>query len=36
MARRGNGEGSISRRKGGVWMVQYVIYTSAGRKRKTV
>ena len=36
MGKRGNGEGSISRRKGGGWMGQYVIYTSAGRKRKTV
>ncbi len=36
IGKRGNGEGSISRRKGGGWMGQYVIYTSAGRKRKTV
>jgi integrase len=36
MAKRGNGEGSVSRRKGGGWMAQYVIYTSAGRKRKTI
>ncbi len=36
MGKRGNGEGSISRRKGGGWMAQYVVYTSAGRKRRTV
>ena len=36
MTKRGNGEGSVCRRKGGGWMAQYVIYTSAGRKRKTV
>lgn len=36
MGKRGNGEGSISRRKGGGWMAQYVIYTSDGRKRRTV
>lgn len=36
MGKRGNGEGSISRRKGGGWMAQYVVYTTAGRKRRTV
>ena len=37
MARkRGNGEGSISRRKGGGWMAQYTIHTAEGRKRKTI
>ncbi len=36
MGKRGNGEGSISRRKNGGWMGQYVVYTAAGRKRKTV
>ncbi len=37
MARkRGNGEGSISRRKGGGWMAQYVVYTAEGRKRRTL
>ncbi len=36
MGKRGNGEGSISRRKGGGWMAQYVVYTSDGRKRRTV
>ncbi len=34
--KRGNGEGSISRRKGGGWMAQYTIYTAEGRKRKTL
>lgn len=36
MGKRGNGEGSISRRKGGGWMGQYVVYAAEGRKRKTV
>ncbi len=37
MARkRGNGEGSISRRKGGGWMAQHVVYTAEGRKRRTL
>nr|MDP9486579.1 site-specific integrase [Actinomycetota bacterium] len=34
--KRGNGEGSISRRKGGGWMAQYAVYTAEGRKRKTI
>ena len=34
--KRGNGEGSISRRKGGGWMAQYTLYTADGRKRKTL
>ena len=34
--KRGNGEGSISRRKGGGWMAQYAVYTAEGRKRKTL
>ena len=34
--KRGNGEGSISRRKGGGWMAQYTIHTAEGRKRKTI
>ena len=34
--KRGNGEGSISRRKGGGWMAQYVVYTAEGRKRRTL
>ena len=37
MGKRGNGEGSISRRKGGGWMGQYVVHTADGsRKRRTV
>jgi integrase len=37
MARkRGNNEGSISRRRNGGWMAQYTVYTSDGRKRKTL
>jgi integrase len=34
--KRGNGEGSITRRKNGGWCAQYVMYTSEGRKRKTL
>jgi integrase len=36
MGKRGNGEGSITRRKNGHWSAQYVVYTSEGRKRKTL
>ncbi len=36
MGKRGNGEGSISRRKNGGWMAQYAIYTAGGRKRKSI
>ena len=36
MGKRGNGEGSITRRKGGGWCAQYVVYTSEGRKRRTL
>ncbi len=36
MGKRGNGEGSISRRTGGGWMGQYVVHTAEGRKRRTV
>lgn len=36
MGKRGNGEGSISRRKDGGWMAQYVVHTAEGRKRRTV
>ena len=32
--KRGNGEGSITRRKGAGWMAQYTVYTAEGRKRK--
>jgi integrase len=36
MGKRGNGEGSISRRKNGTWRAEYVVYTAEGRKRRTV
>ena len=36
MGKRGNGEGSISRRGNGGWMAQYAVYTPEGRKRKTI
>ncbi len=34
--RRGNGEGSISRRKDGLWMARYWVETPKGLKRKSV
>jgi integrase len=34
--KRGNGEGSITRRKSGGWCAQYTVYTSEGRKRRTL
>jgi integrase len=34
--KRGNGEDSITRRKTGGWCAQYTVYTSQGRKRKTL
>src|ERR671917_860094 len=34
--KRGNGEGSISRRKNGGWIAQYAVHTAEGRKRKTL
>src|SRR5215212_9405117 len=36
MGKRGNGEGSISRRKNGTWRAEYVVYTAEGRKRRTI
>ena len=36
MGKRGNGEGSITRRKSGGWMAQFTVYTAKGRKRKTL
>jgi integrase len=36
MGKRGNGEGSIGRRKTGGWYAQYTVYTSEGRKRRTL
>ena len=34
--KRGNGEGSIHRRKDGGWCAQYTVYTSEGRNRRTL
>lgn len=34
--KRGNGEGTITRRKNGGWMAQYAVYTAEGRKRRTI
>jgi integrase len=34
--KRGNGEGTIYRRKNGGWATQYTVYTAKGRKRKTI
>jgi integrase len=34
--KRGNGEGSISKRKDGRWMARYTVHTVKGPKRKTV
>jgi integrase len=36
LSKRGNGEGTISRRKNGGWVAQYYVYTAKGRKRKTL
>jgi integrase len=36
VGKRGNGEGSITRRKNGGWCAQYVVHTAEGRKRKTL
>ncbi len=36
MARRGNGEGSICRRKDGRWMGRYTVYTEGGPKQRAV
>jgi integrase len=36
VGKRGNGEGSISRRKNGTWRAECVLYTADGRRRKTV
>jgi integrase len=36
VGKRGNGEGSITRRKNGGWMAQFTVYTANGRKRKTL
>ncbi len=34
--KRGNGEGSITRRKDGRWMARYMVYTAKGPKRRHV
>ena len=34
--KRGNGEGSIYRRKNGAWAAQYTVWTAEGRKRRSV
>jgi integrase len=36
MGRRGNGEGSIRRRKDGRWEGRYTVHTAEGRQQKTV
>ena len=36
MGRRGNGEGSISRRKDGRWEAKYTAHTADGPKRRTL
>ena len=36
MGKRGNGEGSITRRKDGLYMARYKVQTAAGPKRKTI
>ena len=34
--KRGNGEGSITKRKDGRWMARYTVYTAAGPKRRHI
>lgn len=36
MGRRGNGEGSIARRKDGLYMARYTVQTASGPQRKTI
>jgi integrase len=36
MSKRGNGEGSITRRSDGRWMARYMVQTAAGPKRKYI
>ncbi len=36
MGRRGNGEGSITRRKDERWMGRYTVHTAAGPKQKAI
>jgi integrase len=35
MGRRGNGEGSITKRKDGLYMARYTVETATGKRRKT-
>jgi integrase len=34
--KRGNGEGSITKRRDGRWMARYTVHTAKGPKRRTV
>ena len=36
MGRRGNGEGTISRRKDGRWEARYTVHSAEGPKRKVL
>lgn len=36
MSKRGNGEGSITRHKDGLYMARYTVQTGTGPKRKTL
>ena len=36
MGKRGNGEGSITRRRDGLYMARYTVETAVGAMRKTV
>ncbi|MBV9454955.1 MAG: hypothetical protein JOZ19_12700 [Rubrobacter sp.] len=36
MGKRGNGEGSITRRKDGRYMARYTVQTTSGPKRKAI
>jgi hypothetical protein len=36
MGKRGNGEGSITRRKDGLYMARYMVHTATGARRKTL
>jgi hypothetical protein len=36
MGKRGNGEGSITRRKDGLYMARYTVETATGANRKTL
>ena len=36
MGKRGNGEGSITRRKDGLYMARYTVHTATGARHKTL